>query len=147
MKSASSSGSKPETTSATVPDETVRVVTRVAAREQRLAQMAGKIRFPEALPVSGRKDEIAAAIAANPDVILVTQQGLQAAGGIEGVLQLPGLASTPAGRAKRVVAMDAPLLLGFGPRLPEAVSQLAERCSAAVLPMGRGSAAGRPVGS
>lgn len=87
------------------------------------------------------------AIAANPDVILVTQQGLQAAGGIEGVLQLPGLASTPAGRAKRVVAMDAPLLLGFGPRLPEAVSQLAERCSAAVLPMGRGSAAGRPVGS
>ena len=48
---------------------------RVAAREQRLAQMAGKIRFPEALPVSGRKDEIAAAIAANPVVIVCGETG------------------------------------------------------------------------
>ena len=78
MKSASSSVSKPETASVTVPDvpdEAVRVVTRVAAREQRLAQMAGKIRFPEALPVSGRKDEIAAAIAANPVVIVCGETG------------------------------------------------------------------------
>lgn len=48
---------------------------RVAAREQRLAQMAGKITFPEALPVSGRKDEIAAAIAANPVVIVCGETG------------------------------------------------------------------------
>lgn len=82
------------------------------------------------------------AIAANPDVILVTQQGLQAAGGIEGVLQLPGLADTPAGRTKRVVAMDAPLLLGFGPRLSEAISQLAEHCSAAIVSPGRDRVAG-----
>jgi iron complex transport system substrate-binding protein len=67
-----------------------------------------------------------AAIAAAPDVILATEQGLQAAGGIDGLLKAPGLAQTPAGRARRVVALEALLLLGFGPRLPQAVATLAD---------------------
>lgn len=67
-----------------------------------------------------------AAIAAAPDVILATSQGLQAAGGIDGMLRLPGLAQTPAGRRRRVIAFDALLLLGFGPRLPQAVTALAD---------------------
>lgn len=67
-----------------------------------------------------------AAIAAAPDVILATDQGLQAAGGIDGLLKAPGLAQTPAGRARRVVALEALLLLGFGPRLPQAVAALAD---------------------
>ena len=67
-----------------------------------------------------------AAIAAAPDVILVTEQGLQAAGGIDGLLKAPGLAQTLAGRARRVVALDALFLLGFGPRLPQAVAALAQ---------------------
>lgn len=71
-----------------------------------------------------------AAIAAAPEVILTTEQGLQAAGGIDGLLRAPGLAATPAGRARRVVALDALLLLGFGPRLPQAVVQLADRLHA-----------------
>lgn len=66
-----------------------------------------------------------AAIAAAPEILLCTDQGLQAAGGIDGLLKAPGLAATPAGRARRVVAMDALLLLGFGPRLPQAVTTLA----------------------
>lgn len=37
--------------------------------------MAGKISFPEALPVSARRDEIAAAIAANPVVIVCGETG------------------------------------------------------------------------
>lgn len=65
-----------------------------------------------------------AALQASPDVILCTHQGLQAQGGIDGLLKAPGLALTPAGRARRVVAMDALLLLGFGPRLPQAVREL-----------------------
>jgi iron complex transport system substrate-binding protein len=65
------------------------------------------------------------AIAAAPELILATEQGLAAAGGIDGLLKAPGLAATPAGRARRVVALDALLLLGFGPRLPQAVAQLA----------------------
>jgi len=67
-----------------------------------------------------------AAVAAAPDILLVTEQGLQAAGGVEGLLKAPGLAATPAGRARRVAALDALLLLGFGPRLPQALQQLAE---------------------
>lgn len=52
-----------------------KIAAQIAAREARLADMAGKIRFPEALPVSGRKEEIAAAIAANPVVIVCGETG------------------------------------------------------------------------
>ena len=65
-----------------------------------------------------------AVIAAQPDLILLTDQGLRAAGGVDGILKLPGLAQTGAGRARRVVSMDALFLLGFGPRLPQAVAGL-----------------------
>lgn len=65
-------------------------------------------------------------IAAAPEVILTTDQGLSAAGGVAGMLRLPGLAQTPAGSAQRVVSMDALWLLGFGPRLPQAVAALAD---------------------
>lgn len=63
-------------------------------------------------------------IAARPDAVLLTEQGLRAAGGPAGVLRLPGLAQTPAGRAQRIVALEAMFLLGFGPRLPAAVQAL-----------------------
>jgi iron complex transport system substrate-binding protein len=65
-----------------------------------------------------------AALQAAPDVILCTDQGVQAQGGAEGLLQAPGLALTPAGRARRVATMEALLLLGFTPRLPQAVAEL-----------------------
>ena len=63
-------------------------------------------------------------IAAQPDCLLVTEQGLQAAGGLEALCKLPGLMQTPAGRSQAVIAMDALRLLGFGPRMPEAVLTL-----------------------
>jgi iron complex transport system substrate-binding protein len=66
-------------------------------------------------------------ISAAPDVILISDQGLAAQGGIEGVLKKPGMSLTPAGRARRVVSMDALQLLGFTPRLPETVIALAAR--------------------
>ncbi len=65
-----------------------------------------------------------AALQAAPDVILCTEQGVEAQGGADGLLKAPGLALTPAGRARRVVGMEALLLLGFGPRLPQAVAEL-----------------------
>lgn len=67
-----------------------------------------------------------AAIAAAPDVLLVTDQGLAEAGGIDGLLRAPGLAATPAGRARRVASLDALWLLGFGPRLPSAMLALSQ---------------------
>lgn len=65
-----------------------------------------------------------AMIAAQPDIILVTDQGLKASGGIESILKLPGVEQTPAGRKRRVLSQEAMLMLGFGPRLPTAISQL-----------------------
>ncbi|MBB3195111.1 heme/hemin ABC transporter substrate-binding protein [Roseateles terrae] len=66
-----------------------------------------------------------AAIAAAPDVILATSQGMDAVGGIDGLLRLPGLAQTPAARRRRVVSLETMEMLGFGPRLPQALAQLA----------------------
>jgi iron complex transport system substrate-binding protein len=68
-----------------------------------------------------------AAATAAPDVILTTDDALQAAGGPAQFAANPALALTPAGRAGRVVAMNDLLLLGFGPRLPQAVAQLSDR--------------------
>lgn len=65
------------------------------------------------------------AVAAAPDVILITREGLAAIGGTDRLLAQPGLAATPAGRARRVVALDALALLGFGPRTPATVRELA----------------------
>jgi iron complex transport system substrate-binding protein len=66
-----------------------------------------------------------AAVAAAPDLILTTAQGAEAVGGIDRLLAQPGLALTPAGRARRVLALDALYLLGGGPRLPQAVTDVA----------------------
>lgn len=66
-----------------------------------------------------------AAVAAAPDFILTTTQGVEALGGADRLLARPGLALTPAARAHRVLALDALYLLGFGPRLPEAVADVA----------------------
>ena len=65
-----------------------------------------------------------AVIAARPDIVLVTDQGLKASGGVDGILKLPGLAQTPAGRTHRIVSQEAMLLLGFGPRMPQALMEL-----------------------
>lgn len=66
-----------------------------------------------------------AALAAAPDVILVIQRNLEQLGGIDAVLERGALQATPAGQAKRVLAMDGPLLLAFGPRLAVAAAHLA----------------------
>lgn len=61
---------------------------------------------------------------AAPDIILTTQDSVQASGGVERFWQHPGLAFTPAARQQRLIAMDAMALLGFGPRLPETLDEL-----------------------
>lgn len=68
-----------------------------------------------------------AAIAAEPDVILMFTSGLQSLGGNEGLLALPGIAQTPAAESGHIVAMDGLYLLNFGPRMGEAALELAQR--------------------
>lgn len=65
-----------------------------------------------------------ALVAARPDVVLTTEDTLHQAGGSQPLLRQTGFALTPAGRSGRVAALDALFMLGFGPRLPEAVLAL-----------------------
>jgi iron complex transport system substrate-binding protein len=65
-----------------------------------------------------------AVIAANPDVLLLTDQGMKAVGGIGGVLRFPGVNQTRAGKEQNIVSLEAMYLLGFGPRMPLAVAEL-----------------------
>lgn len=65
-----------------------------------------------------------AAAALKPEVILVTTQTLDQVGGKEGLLKLPALALTEAGKQGKVIAMDAMYLLGFGPRTVKAATEL-----------------------
>lgn len=66
-----------------------------------------------------------ALVAADPDVYLVMDRGLEVIGGLEGLLEIPGMAETRAGEGPYVISMADLYLLGFGPRLPEAVADLA----------------------
>ncbi len=67
-----------------------------------------------------------ALIAANPDFLLMFESGVKSLGGVEGVLKVPGVDQTTAGKKKQVIVMDGVKLSNFGPRLGEAVKELAE---------------------
>jgi iron complex transport system substrate-binding protein len=65
-----------------------------------------------------------ALVAAAPDVILVMRLGLQSIGGIDALLAIPGVAQTPAAQNERIVIFEDLYLLGFGPRIGDAVYDL-----------------------
>ncbi|HLE39701.1 MAG TPA: ABC transporter substrate-binding protein [Acidimicrobiia bacterium] len=57
-----------------------------------------------------------AIIAAAPDVIVLPESGLAALGGIEALLEIPGIAETPAGAAGAFLAYDEAYFFNLGPR-------------------------------
>ena len=65
-------------------------------------------------------------IAMKPDVILVMTKGLASVGGVSGLVELPGVAQTPAGKNSRIISVDDSLLLSFGARTPSLLTQLAD---------------------
>lgn len=65
-----------------------------------------------------------ALIELNPQWILSTFFGEGKEASIEGVSNIPGFAFTDASRANHIIAMDALLLVGFGPRTIEAANKL-----------------------
>jgi iron complex transport system substrate-binding protein len=66
----------------------------------------------------------------NPDVIIVMTKGLQSVGGVSGLLKLPGVAQTTAGKNQAIIDVDDSLLLSFGPRTPSLVVALGKKVSA-----------------
>lgn len=65
-------------------------------------------------------------IAMKPDVILVMTKGLSSVGGVSGLVELPGVAQTPAGKSSRIISVDDSLLLSFGARTPSLLTELAD---------------------
>ena len=79
----------------------------------------------QASPFSGYRPMTAEALVrAAPEVMVTTTQGIEASGGLEKFCSRPGLELTPAYRQRSLVALDALYLIGFGPRLPQAVAEL-----------------------
>lgn len=70
-----------------------------------------------------------ALVALDPQVLLVMTKGLESVNGIDGLLELPGVAQTAAGQERRVVAVDDEILLSFGPRTGALVELLREALS------------------
>lgn len=58
---------------------------------------------------------------AAPDVILMTTTGLESVGGIDGLVEIPGIAQTPAGRDRRIITVEDGLLYSFGGRTARAL--------------------------
>lgn len=67
-----------------------------------------------------------ALVAANPDLILLFDFGMSSLGGAAGIMNMPGIKLTNAGKNNKIVALDAGLLNNFSVRLPEAISKLRE---------------------
>jgi iron complex transport system substrate-binding protein len=68
-----------------------------------------------------------ALVAARPDVFLVLTAGLQSVGGIDGLLKIPGIAQTPAGETRKVIAMHDQYLLGFNSQAGKALMELVNK--------------------
>ena len=75
-----------------------------------------------------------ALLANQPEVILLFDSGLESLANeeeqktaIEGLLAIPGMDKTPAGKQKRIIAMDGAYLSGFGPRASDAALELAQK--------------------
>ena len=93
---------------------------------EKVIEMAGGVNaiteFEEYKPLTSE-----ALVKANPDVLLLFDDGLESLGGIPGLLKVQGVAETNAGKNKRVVTMQGEMLTSFGPRLGQAVTSLAEK--------------------
>lgn len=65
-----------------------------------------------------------ALVKAAPEVILMTTTGLESVGGIDGLIQIPGIGQTPAGQTRRVITVEDGLLYSFGSRTAVALASL-----------------------
>lgn len=66
-----------------------------------------------------------ALVGLDPEIILTMRDGVESTGGIDGLLDRPGVAETTAGRKKRLVIAADNQLLSYGPRTPANLEALA----------------------
>jgi iron complex transport system substrate-binding protein len=58
----------------------------------------------------------------DPEVVLMFEHSFEAAGGMEGVLQVPGMSEVTAGKEKRIYHFPGQQINGFGPRTCDALT-------------------------
>ncbi|WP_108958722.1 heme/hemin ABC transporter substrate-binding protein [Leptospira ellinghausenii] len=68
-----------------------------------------------------------ALVKANPDIILMPESSAEGFGGTNAIWSINGIELTRAGKEKNIILVDDQLLLGFGPRLPQALKTLNEK--------------------
>ncbi len=66
-------------------------------------------------------------VAANPDLIILFESGMNSLQGAEGIKQIPAIAATKAATKNQFFAMEGQLLAGFGPRVGKAALALNEK--------------------
>lgn len=66
-------------------------------------------------------------VKANPDVILLFDDGLESLGGEKGLLAVQGVSQTNAAKNRKIVTMPGDLLTSFGPRLGQAITELSAK--------------------
>ena len=64
-------------------------------------------------------------VEAAPEFIITPEAGFEIIGGMDAYLAIPGIADTPAGRSQAILTYDEALFLGMGPRVGQALRQLA----------------------
>ncbi|ADO71376.1 heme/hemin ABC transporter substrate-binding protein [Stigmatella aurantiaca] len=69
-------------------------------------------------------------VQASPDAIIMLHRGLEAVSGVHGALNLPGVAVTPAGKNKKILAVDNSVRW-IGPRFPAFAEKLFSEIHAA----------------
>jgi iron complex transport system substrate-binding protein len=117
--------SKPRTAFLYLRGSAVQMIGGRNTRADTMITAAGGIDAGSALGIDGYRPITAESlVAAQPDVILVPTLGLASVGGVEGLLRIPGIAQTPAGRNRRIVHFADDLLLGLGPRTGSALRRL-----------------------
>ena len=63
---------------------------------------------------------------AAPDVIIATEVGFDRFGSVDKFLEMPGVALTPAGKAKRIYRITEQKIMYYGPRTPATVREIAD---------------------
>jgi len=67
-----------------------------------------------------------ALISAMPDVIVLPESGVEGLGGIDALLEIPGIAETPAGKNRAFLAYDEAYFFNLGPRVGNALDEFVD---------------------
>lgn len=87
----------------------------------RLHDVASKVGLEGARPLNAE-----GLVKAEPDLYLMMSDGLESVGGVDGLLEIPGVADTAAGATGCVVDMADAQILSFGPQFPATLRALGD---------------------